>query len=169
MPRDKRGPTDPEDAEELMDGRRSWEQRLAVQWVLEGGQVFGLPIGREAIRQHPDAFVICSPQALGILPELCYDGQPCPLTFVQSKTGPFNLEMALSSDRLLQWLALFGCREYYHVHVSGHAPTGDISRIVEAATPDVLVPIHTRWPEAFGQWHDRVLSGVQLGAAVVLG
>ena len=167
MPRDKRGPTDPEDAEELMDGRRSWEQRLAVQWVLEGGQVFGLPMGREAIRQHPDAFVICCPQALSILPELCYDGMPWPLTFVLSKSGPFNLEMALGSNRLQQWLSLFGCREYYHVHVSGHSPMEDIATVIDAAAPATLIPIHTRFPEAFGHLHSTVVEPT-LGEAWLL-
>jgi len=51
--------------------------------------------------------------------------------------------MAIDHNRLLHWLMLFGCTEYYQVHVSGHAPAGDIRRIIEAATPDLVVPIHT--------------------------
>jgi ribonuclease J len=168
MRADKRGPHDPEDAEELVRGRRQWQHDLAHDWNDDGGLVLGLPEGREAIREGGDQIVICTPQAASLLPELVYRSHPCPITFVLSRSGPFDPGMAIDHNRLLHWLALFGCREYYYVHVSGHAPAGDIRRIVEAATPDLLVPIHTRHPETFGQWHDRVLSGVRVGEPVTI-
>ena len=77
--------------------------------------------------------------------------------------------MAIDHNQFLHWLALFGCREYYQVHVSGHAPAGDIRRIIESATPGLLIPIHTRFPTTFGQWHDRVLSALEVGQAVTIG
>ena len=130
--------------------------------------MLGLPEGREAIREGGDQIVICTPQAASILPEIAYRSNPCPITFVLSRSAPFNPEMAIDHNQLLHWLALFGCREYFQVHVSGHAPAGDIRRIVEAAMPDLLVPIHTRHPETFGQWHDSVLSGLLLGGTVTI-
>ena len=128
--------------------------------------MLGLPEGREAIREGGDQIAICTPQAANLLPEIAYRADPVPITFVSSRSGPFSPEMAIDHNQLLHWLALFGCREFHHVHVSGHAPAGDIRRIVEAATPDLLVPIHTRHPENFGQWHNRVVTEVQLGEAV---
>jgi hypothetical protein len=166
MRADKRGPNDPEDAEDLVRGRRQWQQDLAHHWNAGGGLVLGLPEGREAIREGGDAIVICTPQAASLLPEIAYRAGPCPITFVLSRSGPFSPEMAIDHNQLLHWLTLFGCREYYHVHVSGHAPAGDIRRIVKAATPDLVIPIHTRHPEAFGQWHDNVLSRLQLKEVV---
>jgi ribonuclease J len=166
MRADKRGPHDPEDAEELVRGRRQWQHDLAHDWNDEGGLVLGLPEGREAIREGGDQIVICTPQAASLLPELAYRSDPCPITFVLSRSGPFDPGMAIDHDRLLHWLSLFGCREYYQVHVSGHAPPGDIRRIVEAARPDILVPVHTRNPEIFGQWHDNVLSRLELKEVV---
>ena len=168
MRADKRGPNDPEDAEDLVRGRRQWQHDLAHDWNDEGGLVLGLPEGREAIREGGDQIVICTPQAANLLPELAYRSEPCPVTFVLSRSGPFDPEMAVDHHRILHWLALFGCREYYQVHVSGHAPPGDIRRIVEAATPDLLIPIHTRHPQAFGQWHDRVLSGLKVGESMAI-
>lgn len=165
---DHRGPNDPEDAEELMRGRRQWQHTLAHDWTDEGGLLFGLPQGREALREAGDAIVFCTPQAANVLPEIAYGARPCPVTFVQSRSGPFSPEMAIEHNRLLHWLALFGCQEYYQVHVSGHAPAGDIRRIVEAATPNTLIPIHTRFPETFGQWHDHVLSGLRLGQVLTV-
>jgi ribonuclease J len=168
MRADKRGPNDPEDAEDLVRGRRQWQHDLAHDWADDGGLVLGLPEGREAIREGGDQIVICTPQAASLLPELVYRSDPYPLTFVLSKSGPFSPEMAIDQNQLLHWLALFGCREYYQVHVSGHAPAGDIRRIIDAATPDFLVPIHTRHPETFGQWHSRVLSGARIGEAITI-
>jgi len=168
MRADKRGRNEPEDTEELVRGRRQWQHTLAHDWNDEGGLVLGLPEGREAIREGGDHIVICTSQAASILPEIAYRSDPCPITFVLSRSGPFSPEMAIDQNQLLHWLALFGCREYYQVHVSGHAPAGDIRRIVEAATPDLLIPIHTRHPGAFGQWHDRVLSGLGVGESVTI-
>jgi len=168
MRSDHRRPHDPEDLEELLRGRRQWQHTLAHDWRDEGGLVLGLPEGRQAIREGGDAVVICTPQAASLLPELAYGADPCPITFVLSRSGPFDPEMAIEHNQLMNWLALFGCREYYQVHVSGHAPAGDIRRIVEAATPDLLIPIHTRFPEAFGHWHDNVLSRLQLGGTVTM-
>jgi ribonuclease J len=160
---------DPLDAEELDVGRRQWEQRLAHDWTRQGGLLFALPMGREAIRENCGGFLICSPQVVNLLPELCYGADPCPVTFILSRIGPFNPEMAVSFDRLMHWLALYGCREYYHVHVSGHVSMEDIPRIIEAASPNRVMPVHTEHPEMFTQWHDHVLSEIEGGEPIALG
>ncbi|HEY4684639.1 MAG TPA: MBL fold metallo-hydrolase RNA specificity domain-containing protein [Dehalococcoidia bacterium] len=43
------------------------------------------------------------------------------------------------------------------IHVSGHASPEDLQRVVAAANPGVLVPVHTRFPELMTPWHDRVI------------
>ncbi len=164
----RRTPDDSLDAEELMIGRRGWEQRVAIEWTRAGGLLFGLPQGREAIRENCDRFVICSPQVVNILPELAYRGGLCPVTFILSKIGPFNPALAVGFDRLVHWLALYGCRSYYQVHVSGHASMEDIAGLIETANSNRLIPIHTRHPEMFNRWHDRVLSGMEVGQPVAI-
>jgi len=166
---DRRRSGDPPDAEELLDGRRQWEQRLALDWLRARGTLVGLPEGRETVRENAELFVFCSPQVVNLLPELCYDAPTCPVTFVLSKTGPFNPEMAVSFNRFLHWLTLYGCAEYHRVHVSGHAPMEDIVRVIEAANPGLLVPVHTKHPEAFERLHDKVLSEIEIGQPVALG
>lgn len=166
---DRRTPDEPLDAEELGVGRRRWEQGLVGEWVGEGGLLFGLPQGREAIRENGDRFVICSPQVANLLPELCYNGGTCPVTFVLSKIGPFNPEMAVSFDRFLHWLSLYGCRDYYQVHVSGHASMTDVARVIQTANPGRLVPIHSQHPEMFNGLHDNVLSDIEVGEPLLLG
>ena len=168
---DRRSKDEPPDMEELVVGRRTWEQALAVRWVGAGGLIFGLPEGRQAIRENGDGFVICSSQTGKVLAELSYGIGTAlhPITFILSKIGPFNPQLAISFSRLLQWLALYGCCEYYQVHVSGHASAEDIERVVGVANPGTLIPVHTRHPEMFTQWHERVLTGIEVGRSVAIG
>lgn len=147
---------DPEDAETRVKGRDKWEQQLCADWGQNGGDVYWGLEGRAELRTDPERYVVCSPSCVGILPELAYRAGPCPLTFILSKSEPFNEEMLLSFDRLLHWLRYFGCSDYKVVHVSGHAPPDDLRRVIAAANPGVLVPVHTRLPELMAGWHDRV-------------
>jgi ribonuclease J len=100
--------------------------------------------------------VVCSPQVIQILPELAYRADRCEVSFVLSKSEPFNEEALMSFDRLLSWLGLYGCVKYSKIHVSGHAKPSDIRAIIEAANPEIVIPIHTKFPELFVNMHDRV-------------
>ena len=112
-------------------------------------------------------FVICTANAGDLLPELaCDDGKVCPLTFVLSKTMPFNLGLTVAFNRLMSWLSLFGCEQYYRLHVSGHSATEDLARLVSATAPRCLIPVHTRHPEEFKRIHPKVLSECQEGRPI---
>ena len=150
-------PGEPEDAEEFTKWREKWEQQLVDDWRSNGGDVYWGLEGRAELRTNPARYVVVSPQCVGILPELAYRAAPCPVTFVLSKSEAFTEEMLISFDRLLHWLRLFGCDEYKLIHVSGHASPEDLQRLVAAASPGVLVPVHTRFPELMAPWHDRVV------------
>lgn len=158
----------PEDHEDYIKGRLKWEQQLAEEWEAGGGTVFWGPEGRGELRDSCGKYAICSPQVAGILPELAYRGEFCPLMFVLSKSEPFNEETLMSFDRIVNWLGLYGVREYLKIHVSGHASTADIRTVIEAANPDRLLPVHTRHPETFLELHDRVVTNVVPGQAIQL-
>lgn len=98
------------------------------------------------------------------MPELTYRAGPCPVSFILSKSEPFTEEMLLSFDRLLHWLRYFGCTEYKVIHVSGHAAPADLKAIIEAANPNTLIPVHTRFPELMANWHDRLRVAARDGA-----
>jgi len=152
-----RGPDEAEDAETEKKGRSGWEQQLVDDWRSNGGDVYWGLEGRAELRAYAERYVVVSPMCVGVLPELAYRAEPCALTFVLSKSEAFTEEMLLSFDRLLHWLRLFGCDEYKVIHVSGHASPEDLQRVVAAANPGVLVPVHTRFPELMTPWHDRVI------------
>ncbi|MDO8612693.1 MAG: MBL fold metallo-hydrolase [Dehalococcoidia bacterium] len=146
---------EPEDAESMAFYK--WEKALADKWEGVGSAVLWGLDGRAELRENGRKYVICAPQVVYILPELCYRAQPCKIDFILSKSEPFNEEMVFSFDKLLNWLAFFGCRRYYQIHVSGHASPEDLRRIIEEANPTTLVPVHTKHPEMFQGWHDRLL------------
>jgi ribonuclease J len=146
---------EPEDAESMAFYK--WEKGLADKWEGVGSAVLWGLDGRAELRENGRKYVICAPQVVYILPELCYRAQPCKIDFILSKSEPFNEEMVFSFDKLLNWLAFFGCRRYYQIHVSGHASPDDLRRIIEEANPTTLVPVHTKHPEMFQGWHDRLL------------
>lgn len=158
----------PEDYETFKKGREKWEQTLVEDWEADGGEVFHGPEGREDLRAHPNRFVLCSPQAANLFPELAYRRQPCDISFVLSKSEPFNEEMLMSFDRLLNWLHLYGCNEYVRAHVSGHATTADVKALIEAANPTLVVPIHTRHASMFTAMHDNVNAEILRGQRITL-
>jgi ribonuclease J len=157
MDKRDRGGEQAEDAEEFTKGRDRWERELPEAWQEAGGSVLWGLDGRAELRQSGSRYVVCAPQVVHILPELCYRAAPCPIDFILSKSEPFSEEMLFSFDKLLHWLALYGCRRYYQVHVSGHASANEIGEMIEKANPSVLVPVHTKHPELFTAWHDNVL------------
>lgn len=134
-----------------------WEQELAKEWEKAGSSVLWGLDGRAELRQNGRRYVICAPQVVYILPELCYRASPCKIDFILSKSEPFNEEMVFSFDKLLNWLAFYDCRRYYQIHVSGHASAEELRRMIEQANPTTVVPVHTKHPELFRDWHDRVL------------
>jgi ribonuclease J len=150
-------PGDAEDAETFTKGRSKWEQQLCDDWQANGGDVYWGQEGRAELRGSPERYVVCTPQAVGVLSELAYRAAPCPLSFILSKSEAFTEEMILSFDRLLHWLHFFGCDGYQVIHVSGHASADDLRSLVEAASPNAVVPVHTRFPELMVPWHDRVI------------
>ncbi len=152
-----RTPGEPEDAEEFRKGRDGWEQQLIDDWEAAGSTVLWGTEGRAELRTNGRRYVICAPQVVYILPELCYRASPCKVDFILSKSEPFNEETLFSFDKLLHWLAFYGCRRYFQIHVSGHASPEDLRRIIAATNPSAVVPVHTRYPELFQGWHDRVL------------
>ena len=112
-------PGEPEDSE--VEAFYKWEHTLIDDWRAAGSDVLWGLDGRADLRDNPQRYVICAPQVVYILPELCYRASPCSIDFVLAKSEPFNEELLFSFDKLLHWLAFYGCRRYYQIHVSGHA------------------------------------------------
>lgn len=164
----ERLPDEPEDVEEFKKWRYDWEKEAIEAWEAQGATIFWGLEGRAELRSNGRRYVVCAPQVAFILPELCYRAPSCRIDFVLSKSEPFTEEMVFSFDKLLNWLALYGCQRYYQIHVSGHAGPEDLRRLIEVANPGLVVPVHTKHPELFARWHDRVLYEFAVGEEVRL-
>ncbi|MFW6117760.1 MAG: MBL fold metallo-hydrolase RNA specificity domain-containing protein, partial [Thermoproteota archaeon] len=74
--------------------------------------------------------------------------------FVRAHTEPFNTEMELSEERLINWLRHFHINQHVGnipitVHASGHASGPEILEMIRKIKPKRLYPVHTEKPQAF--------------------
>ncbi len=74
--------------------------------------------------------------------------------YIRARSEPFNLEMELTEERLINWLRHFKINEEndnepLQVHASGHASGPELIEMIEKVQPKKLVPVHTESPETF--------------------
>ncbi len=68
--------------------------------------------------------------------------------YILSSSEPFDEEMEISYEKLLNWLEFLGI-PLYQTHASGHAAPHEIKQIIREISPKKLFPIHTDRPELF--------------------
>lgn len=69
-------------------------------------------------------------------------------SYILSQSEPFNEEMEISFDKLLNWLSYLGI-PLYQAHASGHATPHEIKHVIKEISPKKVIPIHTERPELF--------------------
>jgi len=102
---------------------------------------------REILKNESSYFVVTS-NATRFLYEIPLGVKPR-IDFVMSRSEPFSEESALSMDRLMNWLLIYGVHRYYRIHVSGHLSPKQIADVLDRVNPDRIVPIHTEHPDLF--------------------
>jgi ribonuclease J len=68
--------------------------------------------------------------------------------YILSSSEPYNEEMELDMQRLVEWLDFYGM-PLYHVHVSGHIMPQQLRSLVSGIGAKRVAPIHTEHPELF--------------------
>jgi len=68
--------------------------------------------------------------------------------YIYSMSEPHSELEAVDEEIQKNWLRHFAM-EFHQIHASGHAPPGDIGKIVDRIKPRILVPIHTECPDKF--------------------
>jgi len=81
--------------------------------------------------------------------------------YIHSMCEPFNEEMAISEERLKNWLKHFSL-PYNYAHCSGHANALELKQIINTTKPKKLTPIHTEHPEKFREIAGK---GIKIGKA----
>lgn len=80
--------------------------------------------------------------------------------YIRSTTEPFDDEMELSEERVINWLVHFGLiqkkKQLTRSHVSGHGDGTQIKHVVENTNAKKLIPIHTEKEKFHKKWHNNV-------------
>jgi ribonuclease J len=71
--------------------------------------------------------------------------------YVVSASEPFNEEMEIDHEKLINWLEHYGLPQY-HVHVSGHIMPLQLKAILKEINAKQVYPIHTEHAELFGRF-----------------
>jgi len=71
--------------------------------------------------------------------------------YILSASEPFNEEMEIDYERLLNWLEHHGLPQY-QVHVSGHIMPTHLRGVLEEINPKAVFPIHTEHPELLSKF-----------------
>jgi len=74
--------------------------------------------------------------------------------YVRAQCEPFDLEMKLSENRMINWLRHFGVNgnnnfKPCQIHASGHASGKELQEFIDNIKPKKLIPVHTEKPDFF--------------------
>jgi ribonuclease J len=139
----------------LVEGKerlRGWEKQLLEQYpdkVVDSEQVS---------KQQCKIILTMSFYDLEQLVEI----QPKPGScYISSSSEPFNEEMEIDFEKLMNWLRHYGLPQY-HVHVSGHIMPLQLKAILEEIDAKAVFPVHTENAELFAKFMKGSKSRVVL-------
>lgn len=91
-------------------------------------------------------------------------------SYIRSIVEPFDPEMEIEYERVMNWLSHFGLTPVHQIHCSGHVNQLDIKRLIETIAPKKLIPVHTEHPEIFEQIapEGTEVVGVEVGKSVMV-
>jgi ribonuclease J len=84
--------------------------------------------------------------------EQLVDVQPKPGScYISSSSEPFNEEMEIDFERLVNWLRHYGLPQY-HVHVSGHIMPFALKEVLQEIGAAKVFPVHTENADLFAKF-----------------
>jgi len=99
----------------------------------------------EELRKKPqDYIIVLNFWYLNMLIDL----KPKGGMYIHSLSEPFNEEMEISYDRMINWIMHFDMN-FIQSHCSGHINGFDLKSMIKEINPKTLYPIHTEKPELF--------------------
>lgn len=99
----------------------------------------------EEIRKKPqDYIVVLNFWYLNMLIDL----KPDKGMYIHSLSEPFNEEMEISYERMINWIMHFNMN-FIQSHCSGHISGADLMSLIKTVNPKKLYPIHTEKPHLF--------------------
>jgi ribonuclease J len=129
-----------------------WESQIMEQYSSKIVDVF------EVSKRQCNAVLSMSFYDLEELVEIQPRAGSC---FVLSASEPFNEEMEIDFERLVNWLGRYGLPQY-HVHVSGHIMPLQLKAILKEVKAAKIFPVHTENAELFARFMQNLKSQVIL-------
>ncbi len=130
----------------------AWERQILEHYPNKIVDVF------EVSKQQCKAVLAMSFYDLEELVEIRPEGGSC---YVLSASEPFNEEMEIDFERLVNWLRHYGLPQY-HVHVSGHIMPLQLKTILKKVNAVKTFPVHTENAELFVKFMRDLKSHVIL-------
>ena len=81
--------------------------------------------------------------------------------YVLSASEPFNEEMEIDFERLVNWLRHYGLPQY-HVHVSGHIVPLQLKNILGEIDACKIFPVHTEHADLFAKFVGDLECGTEV-------
>jgi len=107
----------------------------------------------EEIRQKPqDYIIVLNFWYLNMLIDL----KPDKGMYIHSLSEPFNEEMEISYDRMINWIMHFNM-DFVQSHCSGHINGANLMDMIEEINPKQVYPIHTEKPELFKKLNKKII------------
>jgi ribonuclease J len=129
-----------------------WENQIMEQYPSKIVDVF------EVSKRQCNAVLAMSFYDLEELVEIRPKAGSC---FVLSASEPFNEEMEIDFERLVNWLGHYGLPQY-HVHVSGHIMPLQLKGILKEINAPKVFPVHTENAELFAKFMQNLKGQVIL-------
>ncbi len=127
---------------------RKWEKQIMEQYSDKIVDVF------EISKQQPKVVLAMSFYDLEELVEINPKPGSC---YILSASEPFNEEMEIDFERLVNWLRHYGLPQY-HVHVSGHIMPLQLKNILKEINATKIFPIHTEHADLFAKFMEDLKS-----------
>jgi ribonuclease J len=127
-----------------------WENRIMEQYPRKIVDVF------EVSKRQCKAVLAISFYDLEELIEIKPQAGSC---HILSASEPFNEEMEIDFERLVNWLRHYGLPQY-HVHVSGHIMPLQLKAILKEINATKIFPVHTENAELFNRFMQDVKSQI---------
>jgi ribonuclease J len=81
--------------------------------------------------------------------------------YLRAITEPHSEEMEISEERFINWIKHFNMQglkdgKFERAHISGHISGKELAEFIKKIQPEIVIPIHTEFPEEFKKMHKRI-------------
>ena len=148
------------DDEEILIFRKSkkrfdkWEKQLLERYDKQN-KIFDV---FEVSKQQCKVVLASSFYDLEELVQLQPEAGSC---YILSTSEPFNEEMEIDYEKLVNWLSHYGLPQY-HVHVSGHIMPLQLKKMLKEINAKRIFPVHTESAYLFSKFIRDIRSQVTL-------